>query len=145
MMIWKKKEKIVIIDNYASYDKKILISKKQFVETEYQRLKKHWLISKNNLIDSNNNMYLKIGSLIKISNLILGSHNVTLRKVHVKPYGFDKMYIDKYKLFQIIDQFNERKITSVNFYQYFQKYIYSMMRMVECVRYCLLMMIKQKN
>ena len=71
------------------------------------------------MIGSNNNMYLAIGFLIKINNLILGLHNVTLRKVHVKPYGFDKMYIDKYKLCQIIDQFNERKITSVNFYQYF--------------------------
>ena len=71
------------------------------------------------MIDSNNNMYLTIGSLIQINNLIFDSHNIILVKVNVKPYGFDKMYIDKYKLYQIIDQFNERKITPVNFYQYF--------------------------
>ena len=36
--------------------------------------------------------------------------------LYIKPYGFDEMYIDKGliedKLYQIIDQFNESKITS---------------------------------
>ena len=44
----------------------------------------------------------------------------SLRKVNVKPYGFDKMYMDreliKDRLHQMIDQFNERKITSTKFY-----------------------------
>ena len=52
--------------------------------------------------------------------MITGSNNITLRKVNVKPYGFDKMYMDKdlieEKLYEIIDQFNERKITSTKFY-----------------------------
>ena len=43
-----------------------------------------------------------------------------MRKVNVKPYGFDKICIDKDliegKLYQIIDQFNERKITNVETY-----------------------------
>ena len=42
------------------------------------------------------------------------------RKVNVKPYGFDKIYMDKEliedKLYQIIDQSSERKITSIKFY-----------------------------
>ena len=48
------------------------------------------------------------------------SKNITLRKVHEKPYGFDKILIDKdlieYKYYQIIDQFNETRIANVKFY-----------------------------
>ena len=45
--------------------------------------------------------------------------NDMIRKVNVKPYGFDKMYIDKelteYK-HQIKGEFSGRKITSTKFY-----------------------------
>ena len=65
-------------------------------------------------------MYLTADSLIEINNTITSSNVITLKKVNVKPYGFDKMYMDKEliedKLYQIIDQFNERKITSTRFY-----------------------------
>ena len=75
---------------------------------------------KNNLIDADRGMYLTFDSLIEISNTKTSSNNITLRKVNVKPYGFDKMYMDKEliedKLYQIIDQFNERKVTSKKFY-----------------------------
>ena len=59
-------------------------------------------------------------SLIQINNIISSPNNTILRKVNVKPYGSDNMYMDKdlveYKLFHIINQFNERGITSVKFY-----------------------------
>ena len=75
---------------------------------------------KTNLIGSDNNMYLTVNSLIKLKNLITGSNNITLRKINVKPYGFDKMYMDKVltkdNLYQIIDQYSERTITPVKFY-----------------------------
>ena len=65
-------------------------------------------------------MYLPVDSLMKINNIIASTNNITLRKVNVKPYGFDKMYMDKEliqdMLYQIIDQFNERKIISTKFY-----------------------------
>ena len=65
-------------------------------------------------------MYWTVDSLIEINNIITGSNNINFRKVNVKPYGFNKMYMDKEliedKLYQIIDQFNERKITSTEFY-----------------------------
>ena len=52
--------------------------------------------------------------------LTTGSNNITFQKVNVKPYGFDKMYLDKdlieEKLYQIMNQFSERKITSTKFY-----------------------------
>ena len=40
-------------------------------------------------------MYLTVDSLIEINKIITGSNNITLKKVNLKPYGFDKMYVDK--------------------------------------------------
>ena len=100
--------------------KEILISGKEFTETYYKRLHEALVYMKNNFIDTDGGIYLTVDSLIEINNIITGSNNITLRKVDVKPYGFDKMYIDKElikdRLCQIIDQFNERKITSKMFY-----------------------------
>ena len=45
------------------------------------------------------------------------------------PYAFDKMYVDKYLMkdnyYQLIDQFNEKKITPVTFYSILLKKIHS--------------------
>ena len=41
-------------------------------------------------------MYLTVDSLIKMNKIITGSNNITLRKVNIKPHGFDKTYMDKY-------------------------------------------------
>ena len=91
--------------------KEIFISEKEFTGTNYERLKKK------SYIDSHYNMYLKVDSLIKIT--ITGSNNITLRKVNVKPCGFQKMYMDRDliedNLYQRIDQFNERKVTPTIF------------------------------
>ena len=58
-------------------------------------------------------MYLTVDWFIDITNIITGLNNI-LGKVSVKPYGYDKMYIDKGliedKLYQLIEQFTERKI-----------------------------------
>ena len=74
----------------------------------------------NNLIDSVRYMYMLVDSLIKTNNIIAASNNITLRKVNVNSNGFDKMYMDKDPiddmLYQIIDQFNERRTTTVKFY-----------------------------
>ena len=63
--------------------------------------------TKNNFIYINSGMYLKVESLIETNNIIIGSNNISLRKVNLKPYRFDKMYIDqeliKDKLYQIIE------------------------------------------
>ena len=75
---------------------------------------------KSNLTDSDNNFYLIVDSLIDIKNIIIGSNNTTLRKVNAIPYGYDKMYMDKDliedELYQLIDQFNERKTNHRDFY-----------------------------
>ena len=68
----------------------MLMSKKEFTETNYKRLQKALVYIKNNLIDSDGGMYSTIDSLIEINNRIIGSNNIALEKVNVKPYGFDK-------------------------------------------------------
>ena len=50
---------------------------------------------KNNLIHPDCGIYLTVISLIEINDIITGSNNITLRKVNVKSYGFDKIYINK--------------------------------------------------
>ena len=73
-------------------------------------------------------------TLIEINDIITGSNKTTLRKVNVKSYGFDKMYMDKEliedKLYQIIDQFNERKITSTKSYSILLNKMHFIMEMV---------------
>ena len=48
------------------------------------------------------------------------SSNITLRKINVKSYGYDKIYMGKDliedKLYQLIDQFNKRKTNHRDFY-----------------------------
>ena len=59
-------------------------------------------------------------ALVYIKNdIITDSNNIFLRKVNVKPYVFDKMYMDKNFIedrFYQIHQFSERKIRSAKFY-----------------------------
>ena len=75
--------------------KEILITEKEFTETNYKRLQKALVYIENNLIDSDGGMYLAVDSLIEINNIITGSQNIALRNINVNPYGFDKMYMDK--------------------------------------------------
>ena len=49
----------------------------------------------NNLINSDDNIYLIVNSLIKINYIITGSNKFTLGKVRLNPYEFEKMYVDK--------------------------------------------------
>ena len=40
-------------------------------------------------------MHLKVDSLIEIKIIITASNNVTLIKININPYGWDKMYMDQ--------------------------------------------------
>ena len=116
MMIWKK-IKILIINKYVSCNKWNITINKEFTETNLKRLQKAFVYIESNLIDSDGGMYLTVHSLIEINNIIADSNKTALRKVNVKPYGFDKIYVDKEliedKLYQIIDYFNEIYIYKV--------------------------------
>ena len=89
-------------------------------EAGFERLEKALTFIKSNVLDSANNMYLIVDSLIDINIITAGSNNITLRKFNVKPHGYDKMYMDKNliedELYELIDQFNKRKISHINFY-----------------------------
>ena len=83
-------------------------------------LKRQCYTEKNNLIDSDGNTYLTVDSLIEINNIMPDSNNITFKNVYVKPCRFDTMYMDEDlvedKLYQIIDQFNERKFRAAKFH-----------------------------
>ena len=50
---------------------------------------------KTNLIDSVGNMYLTVDSFIEINNIITDSNNMTLIKINLKSFRFDKTCMDK--------------------------------------------------
>ena len=109
--------------------KKYISFIKEFTVTNYEILKKALDYIENNFIDSDGNMYLTGDSLIDFNDIVTGLNNVTLRKVNVKSYGFDKMYMDKDLvedlLHQIINQFNERNFTPTNSYSILLNKIHS--------------------
>ena len=71
--------------------KKYWCQTKKFAKTNYKRLQKAFVYIKNDLRDSDGGTYLTVDSFIYVNNIITGSDNIALRKVNVKPYGFDKM------------------------------------------------------
>ena len=95
------------MNKYVWCNEKILVLEKELTETTYKKLQEILVCTKNNFIYINSGMYLKVESLIKTNNIIIGSNNISFRKVNLKPYRFDKMYIDqeliKDKLYQIIE------------------------------------------
>ena len=105
---------MVKIHDEKIMSEKILVSEKQLSDIKFERLKHTLVYIKNNLIDSGYNMYLTVDSMIDINNIITGSNNITLRKVNVKPCGYDKMHMDKDliedKPYQLVDQFNQKII-----------------------------------
>ena len=86
---------------------KILLSEKEMIYINVEKLKNALACIKNNLIDFDDNMYLTNDSLEDINNITTGSNNITLKKFSVKPRGYDKMYMDKDliqdKLYQLVD------------------------------------------
>ena len=76
--------------------KNILIDKKNYKDfviyfTISDHDEKALIYINNNLIYSDNTVYLTVDSLIDISNIITGSNNITLRKVNVKPCAYDEI------------------------------------------------------
>ena len=111
-MVMTSDEKIML--------EKILLSEKKLGEINFKRLKNALVYIKNNLTDSDDSMDLTNDTLIDIKNIITGLNNITLRKVNVRPYEYNKMYIDidliEDKIYQLVDQFSERKINHRGFY-----------------------------
>ena len=62
---------------------KILASEKELHDVNFERLNNKLVYIINIFIDSENNMYLTVDSLIDINNIITGLKNITPRKVNV--------------------------------------------------------------
>ena len=62
---------------------KILVSENKLSDINFERLKYALMYIENDLIDSGDNMYQAVHSLIDINNIITGLNNITLRKVNV--------------------------------------------------------------
>ena len=71
--------------------KEILIPKTEFTETNQKRLRKALIYIKNNLIDSDGNMYQTADFFKETNNITACLNKIILRKVNVKPCGFDQM------------------------------------------------------
>ena len=73
-------------------------------------------------------MYLTVNSLLQINKIITGLNDVTLRKVNIWPYGYDKMRMDEHlvadKQYRILYQFNERNVSHIDLHSIPQKYIF---------------------
>lgn len=66
-------------------DEKIMVGEVLFQEKELSDISFNALVYvKNNLNDSDNQIYLAVDSFKDISNIIAGSNSITLRKVNVK-------------------------------------------------------------
>ena len=100
----KKKSRILVKNKYVWYSKKIIMSKKGFIEINHERVKIALVSIKNILIYSDSNMYLAIDSLIEINN-ITGSNNFWEKLT----WSHTDLIEDK--LYQILDEFSESKIT----------------------------------
>ena len=78
----------VLFDSYISHD-----------YDYYIRLKKTLVYIKNNLINSDGNIYLTVNSSIEINNVITDSNNITLGKTDVKAH------LTEDKIYQIMDYY----------------------------------------
>ena len=56
-------------------DEKILIFEKELSDIDFERVKNALVYIKNNLIDSDENIYVTVESLIDVNNTITGSNN----------------------------------------------------------------------
>ena len=54
------------------------MSKKEFTETNYKRLRKALVYIENYLIDSDGDMHLTVDSLIEVNNIITGSNLILI-------------------------------------------------------------------
>ena len=89
---------------------KILKEEREFNDQNLLRMKRSHEFKIRELIDKDGSLFLTVDSLISINNIITGSNNFHLRRVHVKPAGYDKNYMDASKiegeLYIVVDKFN---------------------------------------
>ena len=102
---------------------KILTEGKELTALNLKRMIDARTYKNNELIDSNGDLFLTVDSLITLNNIILGSNNISLRRVNVKPAFHNNQYLDfskiEFELYKLIDLFNDRYITHLTFCKVF--------------------------
>ena len=102
---------------------KILIQEKELTTLNLKRMVDACNYKNTELINSDGDLFLTVDSLITLNNIILGSRNMSLRCVNVKPAFYDKEYLDfskiEFELYKLVDLFNDRYITHRDFCQTF--------------------------
>ena len=101
----------------------ILLEEGEFTDYNYELMQSALEYWNTYLIDKNGKLFLTVDSLITLTIIITDSHTLFLRDVNIKPAGFDKVYLDKslieQVLYLLVDEFNERKVTHNQFYNIF--------------------------
>ena len=97
----------------------ILLEEGGFTDQNYELMESALEYWNTYLIDKNGKLFSTVDSLISLNNIITDSQNLFLRDVNVKLAEFDKMYFDKslieLALYQLVDDFNKRKVTHNQF------------------------------
>ena len=106
----------------------ILLEKGEFNNHNYLLMKSALKYKNTYLVDKNGDLFLTADSLINLNDIITDSGNITLRDVNIKPAGYDKTYMDKSltepALYQLVNKFNERKLTHKQFCNIFLNLIH---------------------
>ena len=102
---------------------KILTEEKELTALNLKRMINACNYKNSELINSDGDLFLTVDSLITLNNIILGSCNISLCCVNVKPAFYNKQYLDfskiEFELYKLIDLFNDRYITHRDFCQTF--------------------------
>ena len=97
----------------------MLLEKGEFNDHNYLLMKSAFEYKNTQLRDKNGDLFLTVESLITFNNIITDCRNITLRDINVKSAGYDKTCMDKSliepALYQIVAEFNERKVTHKQF------------------------------
>ena len=120
---------------------KILKEEDEFNIQNLVRMKHAHDFKNQELINKNGDLLHTVDSLIRINNLITNSHNLHLRRVNVKPAGYDKHYMDASRiegeLYILVDKFSDRLITPREFCSAFLDKIYPLQTgTVEHAKFC---------
>ena len=102
---------------------KILTEEKELTALNLKRMIDACNYKNRELLNLDGDLFLTVDSLITLNNIILGSCNISLRCVNVKPAFYDKQYLDfsniEFELYKLVDLSNDRYITHRDFCQTF--------------------------
>ena len=102
---------------------KILTEEKELTALNLKRMIDACNYKNRELLNLDSDLFLTVDSLITLNNIILGSCNISLRCVNVKPAFYDKQYLDfsniEFELYKLVHLSNDRYITHRDFCQTF--------------------------